>query len=73
MARAHHDAGDHASAKRALLKALHLAPSDIKIRFNLAFVLQVGLIIMAATCVYHLFWQKAEPLLFLRPHHVKRE
>jgi Flp pilus assembly protein TadD len=42
MARAHHDAGDHLSAKRTLLKALHLAPSDIKIRFNLAFVLQVG-------------------------------
>jgi hypothetical protein len=41
MARAHHDAGDHLAAKRALLKALHLAPNDIKIRFNLAFVLQV--------------------------------
>eukprot|EP00882_Tetradesmus_deserticola_P012382 GHRQ01013123.1.p1 GENE.GHRQ01013123.1~~GHRQ01013123.1.p1 ORF type:complete len:722 (+),score=423.52 GHRQ01013123.1:290-2455(+) len=40
MARAHHDAGDHLAAKRALLRALHLAPSDIKIRFNLAFVLQ---------------------------------
>ncbi|KAF6252058.1 hypothetical protein COO60DRAFT_560958 [Scenedesmus sp. NREL 46B-D3] len=40
MARAQHDSGDHLAAKRALLKALHLAPSDIKIRFNLAFVLQ---------------------------------
>jgi hypothetical protein len=42
MARAHHDKGDHLAAKRALLKALHVAPNDIKIRFNLAFVLQVG-------------------------------
>ncbi|KAF8067234.1 ctr9 [Scenedesmus sp. PABB004] len=40
MARAHHDAGDHLSAKRCLLKALHLSPGDVKLRFNLAFVLQ---------------------------------
>lgn len=40
MARAHHDAGDHLPAKRVLLKALHLAPADTKVRFNLAFVLQ---------------------------------
>ncbi|WIA09833.1 hypothetical protein OEZ85_010047 [Tetradesmus obliquus] len=41
MARAHHDAGDHLPAKRVLLKALHLAPTDIKVRLNLAFLLQV--------------------------------
>lgn len=42
IARAHHDAGDHLSAKRYLLKALHIAPGDIFLRFNLGFMLQVG-------------------------------
>lgn len=42
MARAYHDAGDHLASKSCLLRAIHLAPSNIKMRFDLAFVLQVG-------------------------------
>lgn len=41
MSRAYHDAGDHMSARRCLLKGLHQFPTDMKLRFNLAFVLQV--------------------------------
>lgn len=42
MARAHHDANEHMAARRALARALHMFPTDLKLRFNLAFVLQVG-------------------------------
>lgn len=41
MARAHHDANEHTASKRALLRGLHMFPTDLKLRFNLAFVLQV--------------------------------
>jgi hypothetical protein len=41
VSRAHHDANEHDAAKRALLRGLHMFPTDLKLRFNLAFVLQV--------------------------------
>lgn len=41
VSRAHHDANEHDAAKRALLRGLHMFPTDFKLRFNLAFVLQV--------------------------------
>jgi hypothetical protein len=42
IARAHHDATDHMAARRALARGLHMFPTDLKLRFNMAFVLQVG-------------------------------
>lgn len=42
MARAYHDAGDHMAARRCLTKGLHQFPTDMKLRFNLGFVLQVS-------------------------------
>lgn len=42
IARAHHDATEHMAARRALARGLHMFPTDLKLRFNMAFVLQVG-------------------------------
>jgi hypothetical protein len=41
IARAHHDNNDHTAARRTLTRGLHMFPTDLKLRFNLAFVLQV--------------------------------
>lgn len=41
IARAHHDAAEHMEARRALQRGLHQFPTDMKLRFNLGFVLQV--------------------------------
>lgn len=60
IARAHHDAGDQPAAKRYLLKALHIAPGDIFLRFNLGFVLQVGFAhtVSCSVCCTHLMLTK---------------
>lgn len=42
IARAHHDATEHMAARRALARGMHMFPTDLKLRFNMAFVLQVG-------------------------------
>lgn len=41
--RAQYDADQLQDAKRTLTKALHLAPADNNLRFNVALTLQVGL------------------------------
>lgn len=41
IARAHHDNNDHTAARCTLTRGLHMFPTDLKLRFNLAFVLQV--------------------------------
>jgi hypothetical protein len=41
MGRAQHDANEHMAARRALARAMHMFPTDLKLRFNMAFVLQV--------------------------------
>lgn len=40
LARAHYDADDLVAARQALLRAIHLAPSDHRLRFNLGVTLQ---------------------------------
>lgn len=42
MGRAQHDANEHMAARHALARAMHMFPTDLKLRFNMAFVLQVG-------------------------------
>lgn len=44
LARAFYDADQMPQAKRALLRAVHLDPTDLKLRFNVALVLQVAII-----------------------------
>lgn len=48
MARAYYDCNQIGEAKRCLLRAVHLAPSDWKLRFNVAFCLQAS-----AMCAVH--------------------
>ena len=42
LARGHYDSNDLKSAKQCLLKAVHIAPTDYKLRFNAALTMQVG-------------------------------
>jgi hypothetical protein len=51
MARAHLDAADHAAARTCLLRATHLFPWDAKLRFNLAYILQVWAVRAGCACV----------------------
>jgi hypothetical protein len=51
MGRAQHDANEHMAARRALARAMHMFPTDLKLRFNMAFVLQVGRGLGACLCV----------------------
>jgi RNA polymerase-associated protein CTR9 len=52
--RAHYDADQLPEAKRTLTKALHLAPTDHKLRFNVAVTMQVGG--AAGTCWCWCWW-----------------
>lgn len=49
--RAQYDADQLPEAKRTLTKALHLAPTDHNLRFNVAVTMQVGVLVMACLCV----------------------
>jgi hypothetical protein len=51
IARAHHDANEYMEARQALLRGLHQFPTDMKLRFNLAFVLQVRVRGAGCACV----------------------
>ena len=42
LARAHYDGDDLRAARQHLLRAVHVAPTDYKIRFNVALIMQVG-------------------------------
>ena len=42
LARGHYDSDDLRSAKQYLLRAIHIAPTDYKLRFNAALTMQVG-------------------------------
>ena len=42
LARGHYDSNDLKSAKQCLLKAVHIAPTDYKLRFNAALTMQVS-------------------------------
>ncbi len=41
MCRAYYDSNNLPEAKRTLLQAIHVAPMDHRLRFNLALVMQV--------------------------------
>ena len=41
LARGHYDSDDLKSAKQYLLRAIHIAPTDYKLRFNAALTMQV--------------------------------
>ena len=41
LARGHYDSDDLKSAKQFLLRAIHIAPTDYKLRFNAALTMQV--------------------------------
>lgn len=49
LARAFYDADQMPQARKALLRAVHLNPTDMQLRFNVALVLQVCLALMPHT------------------------
>ncbi len=42
LARGHYDSDDLKAAKQYLLRAIHIAPTDYKLRFNAALTMQVS-------------------------------
>ena len=54
LARALYDAGRNSQAKRLLLKAIHLQPTQNLLRFNSAVTMQVGF--TAVTVAVHICW-----------------
>lgn len=57
LARALYDAGKNSQAKRVLLKAIHLQPTQNLLRFNSAVTMQVGCWLMSPGMV----WRDALP------------
>lgn len=54
LARALYDAGRNSQAKRTLLKAIHLQPTQMLLRFNSAVTMQVRVDALAALCTQSL-------------------
>ncbi len=50
LARAYYDAGDLKEARSVLLKAVHLAPSDHRLHFNIALTMQACFSCSAGFC-----------------------
>ena len=53
LARALYDAGKNSQAKRVLLKAIHLQPTQNLLRFNSAVTMQVGCWVMSLGVMEH--------------------